>query len=124
VTLSPEPPGISRFGLTPAGRPWAGGLPVGGPTRRLQGFRLVMDVFLQILSAGRFTVATGETLDLSNYIVVATSNIGSRVLMESRSTDSERLSGARYWPGQQISGPRHSLVSIFNAFLTSSITNP
>jgi ATP-dependent Clp protease ATP-binding subunit ClpA len=45
-----------------------------------------MDVFLQILSAGRFTVATGETLDLSNYIVVATSNVGSRVLLESRST--------------------------------------
>jgi ATP-dependent Clp protease ATP-binding subunit ClpA len=52
---------------------------------------LIMDVFLQILSAGRFTVATGETLDLSNYIVVATSNVGSRVLMESRSTDRETL---------------------------------
>ena len=40
----------------------------------------IMDVFLQILSAARFTVATGETLDLSNYIVVATSNIGSQML--------------------------------------------
>ena len=30
---------------------------------------LIMDVFLQILSAGRFTIATGETLDLSNYVV-------------------------------------------------------
>ena len=36
-------------------------------------------------------MATGETLDLSNYIVVATSNVGSRVLMESRSTDRETL---------------------------------
>ena len=50
---------------------------------------LVMDIFLQILSAGRFTLASGETLDLSNYVVVATSNIGSRMLMESRSTDRE-----------------------------------
>src|SRR6516225_477588 len=52
---------------------------------------LIMDVFLQILSAARFTVATGETLDLSNYVVVATTNIGSRMLMESRSTDRETL---------------------------------
>jgi ATP-dependent Clp protease ATP-binding subunit ClpA len=41
---------------------------------------LITDVFLQILSAVRFTIATGETYDLSNYIVVATSNIGSQML--------------------------------------------
>src|SRR6201981_99919 len=52
---------------------------------------LIMDVFLQILSAARFTLANGETLDLSNYVVVATSNIGSRMLMESRSSDRETL---------------------------------
>ena len=52
---------------------------------------LIMDLLLQILSAARFTLATGETLDLSNYIVVATSNIGSRMLMESRTTDRETL---------------------------------
>lgn len=52
---------------------------------------LMLDVFLQILSAGRFTLANGETLDLTNYIVVATTNIGSRMLMESRSTDRETL---------------------------------
>jgi ATP-dependent Clp protease ATP-binding subunit ClpA len=52
---------------------------------------LIMDLFLQILSAARFTLATGETLDLSNYVVVATSNIGSRMLMESRSSDRETL---------------------------------
>jgi ATP-dependent Clp protease ATP-binding subunit ClpA len=52
---------------------------------------LIMHLFLQILSAARFTLATGETLDLSNYIVVATSNIGSRMLMESRSSDRETL---------------------------------
>jgi ATP-dependent Clp protease ATP-binding subunit ClpB len=52
---------------------------------------LITDLFLQILSAARLTLATGETLDLSNYIVVATSNIGSRMLMESRSNDRETL---------------------------------
>jgi ATP-dependent Clp protease ATP-binding subunit ClpB len=52
---------------------------------------LIMDLFLQILSAARFTLATGETLDLSNYIVAATSNIGSRMLMESRASDRETL---------------------------------
>ena len=50
---------------------------------------LIMDLFLQILSAARFTLATGETLDLSNYVVVAASNIGSRMLMESRSNEVE-----------------------------------
>src|SRR6516162_5108251 len=52
---------------------------------------LIMDLFLQILSAARLTLANGETLNLSNYIVVATSNIGSRMLMESRSIDRETL---------------------------------
>jgi ATP-dependent Clp protease ATP-binding subunit ClpB len=40
-----------------------------------------MDVFLQILDAARVTVATGETLDLSGFYVVMTSNIGSAELM-------------------------------------------
>lgn len=52
---------------------------------------LIQDVFLQILSAARFTLANGETLDLSNYVVVATTNIGSRMLMESKSTDRETI---------------------------------
>jgi ATP-dependent Clp protease ATP-binding subunit ClpA len=30
----------------------------------------ILDVFLQILSAGRFTLANGETLDLRNYVIV------------------------------------------------------
>ena len=41
----------------------------------------IMDVFLQILDAARVTVATGETLDLSNFYVAMTSNIGSAELM-------------------------------------------
>jgi ATP-dependent Clp protease ATP-binding subunit ClpA len=48
---------------------------------------LTLDLFLQLLSAARVTLANGETLDLRNYIVIATSNLGSRVLMESKTMD-------------------------------------
>src|SRR6266536_1847987 len=41
----------------------------------------IMDVFLQILDAARVTVATGQTLYLSGFYVVMTSNIGSAELM-------------------------------------------
>ena len=41
----------------------------------------VLDVFLQILDAARVTLASGETLELSGYYVVFTSNIGSADLM-------------------------------------------
>jgi ATP-dependent Clp protease ATP-binding subunit ClpA len=51
----------------------------------------VLDIFLQILSAARFTLATGETLDLSNYVIVATTNIGAQMLMQSRTTDRETI---------------------------------
>ena len=40
-----------------------------------------MDVFLQMLDAARVTIATGETLDLSGFYIVMTSNIGSAELM-------------------------------------------
>lgn len=42
---------------------------------------LVLDLFLQILEDGRITLATGETLDLTGFYVVLTSNIGSREVM-------------------------------------------
>lgn len=42
---------------------------------------LVLDLFLQILDAGRITLATGETKNLSDYYVVFTSNIGSAEAM-------------------------------------------
>ena len=41
----------------------------------------IMDVFLQMLDAARVTLASGETLDLSNFYIVMTSNIGSAELM-------------------------------------------
>jgi hypothetical protein len=50
---------------------------------------LILDVLLQILSAARFTLAIGETLDLRNYIVVANSNLvrGQRIDDESPHID-------------------------------------
>lgn len=42
---------------------------------------LVLDLFLQILDAGRITLSNGETKDLSCYYVVFTSNIGSSEAM-------------------------------------------
>lgn len=42
---------------------------------------LVLDLFLQILEDGRITLATGETLDVTGFYVVFTSNIGSREVM-------------------------------------------
>jgi hypothetical protein len=50
---------------------------------------LILDVLLQILSAARFTLAIGETLDLRNYIVVANSNLvrGQRIDDESPQID-------------------------------------
>lgn len=41
----------------------------------------IFDIFLQILDAARVTVSDGETLDLSGYYIVFTSNIGSADLM-------------------------------------------
>jgi ATP-dependent Clp protease ATP-binding subunit ClpA len=41
----------------------------------------IMDVFLQMLDAARVTIATGETLDLSEFYIVMTSNLGSAELM-------------------------------------------
>ncbi len=42
----------------------------------------VLDIFLQVLDAARITVANGETLNLSQFYIVATSNIGSEALMD------------------------------------------
>jgi ATP-dependent Clp protease ATP-binding subunit ClpA len=43
---------------------------------------LVLDQLLQILDTGRITVASGTVLDLNRYVFAATSNVGSRELME------------------------------------------
>ncbi len=79
---------------------------------------LIIDVFLQILSAGRFTLATGQTIDLRNYVVVATTNIGSRMLIESRSTDRETVKRRTIQAGTTEMRPetfrRFDLHAVFN----------
>src|SRR5271166_599767 len=52
---------------------------------------LILDLLLQMWSAARIKLANGESLDLRGFVIIATSNMGSRVLMESRSTDRETL---------------------------------
>ena len=42
----------------------------------------VLDVFLQILDAARVTMANGETLDLSGFYIVFTSNIAAAEMLE------------------------------------------
>ena len=42
----------------------------------------VLDIFLQILDAARVTMANGETLDLSGFYIVFTSNIASAEMLE------------------------------------------
>ena len=42
----------------------------------------VLDIFLQILDAARVTMANGETLDLSGFYVVFTSNIAAAEMLE------------------------------------------
>jgi ATP-dependent Clp protease ATP-binding subunit ClpA len=43
-------------------------------------------LYLQILDAGRITLANGETLDLSSYYIVFTSNIGAAEVMRMESS--------------------------------------
>lgn len=47
---------------------------------------LVLDLFLQILDAGRITLANGETKSLNNYYIVFTSNIGAAEAMRMESS--------------------------------------
>jgi ATP-dependent Clp protease ATP-binding subunit ClpA len=47
---------------------------------------LVLDLFLQILDAGRITLANGETRNLNNHYIVFTSNIGAGEAMRMESS--------------------------------------
>ena len=42
----------------------------------------ILDILLQILDAARISLATGETLDLSNFYIVLTSNLGAADVMQ------------------------------------------
>jgi ATP-dependent Clp protease ATP-binding subunit ClpB len=48
---------------------------------------LILDILLQILDAGRITLANGETLDLTDKYIVCTSNIGAANAMQMTRSD-------------------------------------
>jgi ATP-dependent Clp protease ATP-binding subunit ClpA len=80
--------------------------------------RLILDLLLQMLSAARIKLATGESLDLRGFVLVGTSNMGSRVLMESRSTDRETLVRRTLRAAMDVMRPeiyrRFQLKCVFN----------
>jgi ATP-dependent Clp protease ATP-binding subunit ClpA len=86
----------------------------------------VLDILLQILSAGRFTLGNGTTLDLSRFVVFATSNIGSRVLMASRHADRETIVERTETAVEADMRPeivgRFDLIAAFNKFDHDSLT--
>ena len=51
----------------------------------------VLDLFLQLLSAARITLGSGRVLDVNKFYVAATSNIGSPLLVGSRTNVRETL---------------------------------
>lgn len=55
----------------------------------------ILDLFLQVLDDGRLTSATGETVNFSNTIIIATSNIGSKTLLESLEVDNTMFEEAK-----------------------------
>jgi ATP-dependent Clp protease ATP-binding subunit ClpA len=70
---------------------------------------LVLDVLLQVLDCGHFDLATGETLDLTRYVIAGTSNIGGRELMETDCTDYHTV--ARRVEGAATEGLRPEFIA-------------
>lgn len=80
----------------------------------------VVDVLLQAPSAARVTVATGETLDLSGCVVVATTNLRAEILLESETLEPETIRARVLSAVQSASRPellaRFQSEVVFNAF--------
>lgn len=55
----------------------------------------ILNLFLQLLDEGRLTSNLGETVSFRNCIVICTSNIGSRIILESLEKDQSMWSEAR-----------------------------
>ncbi|MFW5720556.1 MAG: AAA family ATPase [Candidatus Dojkabacteria bacterium] len=51
----------------------------------------VFDIFLQVIDEGRLTDGQGKTIDFNNTIIIATSNIGLDLLVETFEKDSEYI---------------------------------
>ena len=55
----------------------------------------ILDLFLQIFDEGRLTSTQGETIDLTHTIIACTSNIGSKMLLDSLGKDHSLWSEAK-----------------------------
>jgi ATP-dependent Clp protease ATP-binding subunit ClpA len=55
----------------------------------------VLDLFLQLLDEGRLTSSNGETVNFNNTIIIATSNIGSKQLLDTLEKDHEMFEAAK-----------------------------
>ena len=72
----------------------------------------VLDILLQILDAARVTMADGQTLNLAGFYVVATSNIASHAILESRR--STRATLVRFIERQAQTELRPEVFARFN----------
>ncbi len=79
---------------------------------------LILDVLHQILSAGRVTLSGGKTLDLTAYVIAATSNLGGRVLMDSKFADRDTIVDRARREALKVLRPeifaRFELKAVFN----------
>ena len=55
----------------------------------------ILDLFLQIFDEGRLTSNKGETVDFTNSIIICTSNIGSKIILDSLQEDSSLWEDAK-----------------------------
>ncbi|MBN1618705.1 ATP-dependent Clp protease ATP-binding subunit [Candidatus Dojkabacteria bacterium] len=55
----------------------------------------VLDLFLQLLDEGRLTSNTGETVNFNNTVIICTSNIGSKTLLDSLEKDETMFEEAK-----------------------------
>jgi len=55
----------------------------------------ILDLFLQIFDEGRLTSHTGETVDFTNSIIICTSNIGSKIILDSLQEDTSLWEDAK-----------------------------
>ena len=55
----------------------------------------ILDLFLQIFDEGRLTSANGETVDFTNSIIICTSNIGSKIIIDSLREDASLWEDAK-----------------------------
>ena len=93
----------------------------------------MLDLFLQLLSAARIALGSGRVLDLEGFYVTATSNIGSPLLIGSKTnvretlvrrvlqeTQNQKLGivSTMFWVGETGSGPSNTRSAWDGNYLT------